>query len=255
MIYTDRSSNFILFNLDIPLVSHHDMTTQTPQIHTATSLSTGLREHLADTRPPPTSNAPCRHVSSSPALIESAPQLPTSRLTSERYQTQQSTLDTTVLPSITPPPFTNDTERPITTNTLNEKDSRTPSNSGNPYRIWPPWGREDGWAGWRDEWVRKDALVIPLIVQAFSAGILDATTYADFQTFASNRESGRQAAFSKVIYLKSEGVGLTYRNWKYDPPMRERGGHSRRHYQIDCYFTGSLPISRIHIRSSRSLLW
>jgi hypothetical protein len=167
------------------------MTTQPSQVHTATSLSTGLREHLADTRPPPTINAPCRHVSSSPALIESAPQSPTPRPTSDLHQTQQPTLSTTLLPSITPPPFTNDTERQITTNTLNEKDSRSPSNSGNPYRIWPPWRREDGWAGWRDEWVRKDALVIPLIVQAFSAGILDATTYADFQTFASNRKSTR----------------------------------------------------------------
>ena len=185
MIYTDRSTNFILFNLDITLVFYHNMTTQPSQVHTATSLSTGLREHLADTRPPPTINAPCRHVSSSPALIESAPQSPTSRPTSDPHQTQQPTLSTTRLPSITPPPFTN------TKNTLNEKDSRSPSNSGNPYRIWPPWRREDGWAGWRDEWVRKDALVIPLIVQAFSAGILDATTYADFQTFASNRKSTR----------------------------------------------------------------
>jgi hypothetical protein len=191
MIYTDRSSTSFPFNLDITLVSYHDMTTQPSQVHTATSLSTGLREHLADTRPPPTINAPCRHISSSPALIESAPQSPTSRPMSERYQTQQSALSTSVLPSITPPTFINDTERQITTNTLNEKDSRSPSNSGNPYRIWPPWRREDGWAGWRDEWVRKDALVIPLIVQAFSAGILDATTYADFQTFASNRESTR----------------------------------------------------------------
>jgi len=198
MIYTDRSTNFISFNLDITLVSYHEMATQPSQVHTTTSLSTGLREHLADTRPPPTINAPCRHVSSSPALIESAPQSPTSRPKPERSPTHQSTLNTTLLPPITPPTFRNDTERQITTNTLNEKDSRSPSNSGNPYRIWPPWRRDDGWAGWRDEWVRKDALVIPLIVQAFSAGILDATTYADFQTFASNRKSGRQVALLKA---------------------------------------------------------
>lgn len=55
--------------------------------------------------------------------------------------------------------------------------------------VWPPWKRDDGWAGWRSEWVKKEALVVPLVVQAFSAGVLDATTYADFMTFASNRES------------------------------------------------------------------
>jgi hypothetical protein len=31
-------------------------------------------------------------------------------------------------------------------------------------------------------------LVPSLVVQAFATGILDATTYADFKTFASNRE-------------------------------------------------------------------
>lgn len=56
-------------------------------------------------------------------------------------------------------------------------------------KVWPPWKRDGGWAGWRTEWVKKEALVVPLVVQAFSAGILDATTYADFMTFASNRTS------------------------------------------------------------------
>jgi hypothetical protein len=100
------------------------------------------------------------------------------------------------------PLSTNDPERQETTNTtLNEKPlARQPSSSCNPYRIWPPWKREDGWKGWRDEWVRKDALVIPLIVQAFSAGVLDATTYADFQTFASNRESHQIRAPSRSKY-------------------------------------------------------
>lgn len=55
-------------------------------------------------------------------------------------------------------------------------------------KVWPPWKREDGWRAWRSEWVKKEALVVPLIVQALSAGVLDATTYADFMTFASNRE-------------------------------------------------------------------
>ena len=178
------------------------MTTQTSQVHTATSLSTGLRDHIADTRSPPTINSPCRHISSSPAFIESAPQSPSFRPTSERYQIQQSTLSTT-LPSINPPTFTNDPERQLTSNTLNEKDSTAQSNTCNPYRIWPPWRREDGWAGWREEWVRKDALVIPLIVQAFSAGILDATTYADFQTFASNRKSAGHL-LQAVLYSETK---------------------------------------------------
>lgn len=54
-------------------------------------------------------------------------------------------------------------------------------------KVWPPWKRDDGWTGWKSEWVKKEALVVPLVVQAFSAGVLDATTYADFMTFASNR--------------------------------------------------------------------
>lgn len=63
-------------------------------------------------------------------------------------------------------------------------------------KVWPPWEREDGWIGWRHEWVKKEALVVPLVVQAFSAGVLDATTYADFMTFASNRESPRYPSFN-----------------------------------------------------------
>jgi hypothetical protein len=59
----------------------------------------------------------------------------------------------------------------------------------NASNVWPPWKRQDGWAGWRSEWVKKESLVVPLVVQAFSAGVLDATTYADFMTFASNRKS------------------------------------------------------------------
>lgn len=55
-------------------------------------------------------------------------------------------------------------------------------------RVWPPWKRTDGWAGWGRESVSTMSLVPCLVVQAFSAGVLDATTYADFHTFASNRE-------------------------------------------------------------------
>ena len=55
--------------------------------------------------------------------------------------------------------------------------------------VWPPWRRADGWAGWGRESVSTMSLVPCLVVQAFSAGVLDATTYADFHTFASNRQS------------------------------------------------------------------
>ena len=65
-------------------------------------------------------------------------------------------------------------------------------------KVWPPWKREDGWGGWRSDWVKKEALVVPLVVQAFSAGVLDATTYADFMTFASNRTSPPASLKSSV---------------------------------------------------------
>jgi hypothetical protein len=51
-----------------------------------------------------------------------------------------------------------------------------------------PWHRRDGWAGWGREDVSTIALVPSLVFQALSAGVLDAITYADFSTFASNRE-------------------------------------------------------------------
>ena len=54
---------------------------------------------------------------------------------------------------------------------------------------WPPWKRRDGWAGWMNESIVTANLVPSLVIQAFASGILDATTYADFRTFASNRES------------------------------------------------------------------
>lgn len=98
---------------------------------------------------------------------------------------------------------TNDPERhdtnPTTINEKSQSPSSPASQSSNPYRVWPPWKREDGWRGWKNEWVRKDALVIPLIVQAFSAGVLDATTYADFQTFASNRQSHLSVSSESII--------------------------------------------------------
>lgn len=54
--------------------------------------------------------------------------------------------------------------------------------------VWPPWRGAHGWAGWGRENVSTMSLVPCLVVQAFSAGVLDATTYADFHTFASNRK-------------------------------------------------------------------
>ena len=52
-----------------------------------------------------------------------------------------------------------------------------------------PWHRRDGWSGWGRENVSTIALVPSLVCQAFSAGVLDAITYAEFSTFASNRKS------------------------------------------------------------------
>lgn len=82
----------------------------------------------------------------------------------------------------------------------NEKDQINIHRAGTSTHqsVWPPWRRDDGWAGWKNDWVRKEGLVIPLIVQAFSAGVLDATTYADFMTFASNRMS--PTSFSYRLY-------------------------------------------------------
>ena len=68
---------------------------------------------------------------------------------------------------------------------LCEKSSSLKENT----RVWPPWKRRDGWAGWGRESIGTASLVPSLVVQAFSTGILDATTYADFNTFASNRKS------------------------------------------------------------------
>ncbi|WVR09727.1 hypothetical protein IAU60_006803 [Kwoniella sp. DSM 27419] len=54
-------------------------------------------------------------------------------------------------------------------------------------QVWTPWRRRDGWSGWMADTVSADALVLSLILQAFATGILDATTYLDFSTFASNQ--------------------------------------------------------------------
>lgn len=72
-----------------------------------------------------------------------------------------------------------------------EKADRELGDAGSEDTTWPPWKRSDGWAGWATENVGTMSLVPSLVVQAFSTGILDATTYADFQTFASNRKCSR----------------------------------------------------------------
>jgi hypothetical protein len=61
-------------------------------------------------------------------------------------------------------------------------------------RILPlaPWRRTDSWRDWAKEEIATSTLVPSLAVQAFATGILDATTYADFHTFASNRRSSIQ---------------------------------------------------------------
>lgn len=70
---------------------------------------------------------------------------------------------------------------------INEKNIDVPDTSV--AVVWPPWKRRDGWSGWMGDTVTADSLVWSLIIQAFSTGILDATTSLDFSTFASNRES------------------------------------------------------------------
>lgn len=50
-----------------------------------------------------------------------------------------------------------------------------------------PWERKDGWSGYLAESVSTRALIPSLVVQALATGILDATTFADFNTFASNQ--------------------------------------------------------------------
>jgi hypothetical protein len=78
--------------------------------------------------------------------------------------------------------------------------------------VWAPWKRRDGWTGWGNESVSTAALVPALVVQAFSTGILDATTYADFNTFASNRESSTShLALSRALTL--------IRDWQYNPSL------------------------------------
>lgn len=70
---------------------------------------------------------------------------------------------------------------------------------------WPPWKRKDSWTGWAMESVLTTNMVPSLVVQAFSTGILDATTYADFNTFASNREYRRVLSSARHAASKRHG--------------------------------------------------
>lgn len=125
--------------------------------------------------------------------------------------------------------------------------------SEKPDGVWPPWKRDGGWAEWRNEWVKKEALVVPLVVQALSAGVLDATTYADFMTFASNREaSNRPTSISIAGWIRTD---VLCRDREYYLALRQRRRNDRGHHQIDCYLPWRLPLRCVHLWSSRSLLW
>ncbi|WWC66347.1 uncharacterized protein I206_100248 [Kwoniella pini CBS 10737] len=69
--------------------------------------------------------------------------------------------------------------------------------------IFPPWKRQDKWSSWMSDTVTAKSLVFCLIMQAFATGILDATTYLDFQTFASN-QTGNTILLTVAI-VKSSG--------------------------------------------------
>ncbi|WVF70900.1 hypothetical protein IAT40_005695 [Kwoniella sp. CBS 6097] len=75
--------------------------------------------------------------------------------------------------------------------------------------IWPPWKRRDGWSGWMGDTVTANALVLSLILQAFSTGILDATTYLDFNTFASNQTGNTILLTVAVVRVSGRQLLLT----------------------------------------------
>ncbi|WRT64082.1 uncharacterized protein IL334_001010 [Kwoniella shivajii] len=75
--------------------------------------------------------------------------------------------------------------------------------------VWPPWKRNDGWSGWMSDTVTSKALVLCLILQAFSTGILDATTYLDFSTFASNQTGNTILLTVAVVRVSGHQLLLT----------------------------------------------
>nr|ODN98707.1 hypothetical protein L204_02671 [Cryptococcus depauperatus CBS 7855] len=77
--------------------------------------------------------------------------------------------------------------------------------------VWPPWNRRDGWSGWMSDTVTSKSLVMSLIIQAFSTGqvILDATTYLDFSTFASNQTGNTILLTVAIVRLSGHLLLLT----------------------------------------------
>ncbi|OCF45354.1 hypothetical protein I317_00877 [Kwoniella heveanensis CBS 569] len=91
-----------------------------------------------------------------------------------------------------------------------EKEEEEDESSPIPVRsVWPPWKRRDGWSGWMSDTVTADALVLSLILQAFSTGILDATTYLDFNTFASNQTGNTILLTVAVVRVSGRQLLLT----------------------------------------------
>ncbi|WWC86184.1 uncharacterized protein L201_001057 [Kwoniella dendrophila CBS 6074] len=73
----------------------------------------------------------------------------------------------------------------------------------------PPWNGNDGWSGWMSDTVTAKSLVLCLILQAFSTGILDATTYLDFSTFASNQTGNTILLTVAVVKVSGHQLLLT----------------------------------------------
>lgn len=117
-------------------------------------------------------------------------------------------------------------------------------------RILPlaPWRRIDSWRGWAKEDIATSTLVPSLAVQAFATGILDATTYADFHTFASNRKSSTISLSVQVLIWRR-------RNRKHDSPHRRRLGHHQSPRPPHRRFPSGVLGRSFHLWTSRSLLW
>ncbi|WVQ97264.1 hypothetical protein IAU59_004375 [Kwoniella sp. CBS 9459] len=97
----------------------------------------------------------------------------------------------------------------IENNTKVEKDKEDESSQIPVRCVWPPWKRRDGWSGWMGDTVTANALVLSLILQAFSTGILDATTYLDFNTFASNQTGNTILLTVAVVRVSGRQLLLT----------------------------------------------
>jgi len=123
----------------------------------------------AVTRPQPCRPTPTRNADIDPRLLEDGTSIP------DLSSSSQSTIVLTDLPS----PHTNRSTPPACLD---------PPTDGSDSSDRKSWRRRRGWRDWANETVATPNMVPALILQAFSTGILDATTYADFNTFASNRQ-------------------------------------------------------------------